>query len=63
MIASGNKRDTHTTVATNQLAQATMISMIARLNVQFHARNVVRQRDVRGWIMSENAQLNHTNNV
>jgi hypothetical protein len=48
MIASGNKWDAHTTVATNHLAQATMISMIARLNVQFHARNVVRQRDVRG---------------
>ena len=53
MIASGNEQAAHAAVATNHLAEATTILMIARLNVQFHARNVVRQRDVRGWIMGE----------
>ena len=63
MIASRNERAAHAAVATNHLAQATTISIIARLNAQFHARNVVGQRDVRGWIMGENAQLNHTNDA
>jgi hypothetical protein len=57
MKASRNER------AANHLAQVTTISMIARLNAQFHARNIIGQRDARGWIMGKDAQLNHTNNA